>query len=326
MLGEREVNTSVSEACLGGIGPSAGALEGSGRWELLRALGAMAMVEPPLGDPLAEGLGLPAWTPGEHTRAFVLELAPFASIYLGPEGKLGGEGADRVAGMWRTLGLSPPADADHLGALLALYAELGEAGQSCRGEGARARLSHARTVVFWEHLWSWVPGYLHAVSGLAGPARAWAHLAAEALGGEAANNAPASVLALALRESPLPLSVEEGLGELADTLTVPVRTGFLLTQGDLATAASSTGLGLRRGERRFVLQAMLEQSPGAILGWLAEHASRWAAVHRSLPSVGLAPGADPRLWWSARAEASAGVLARLATAPARPFANQRSTA
>lgn len=284
----------------------------SGRWELLRALGALSMAEPPASEHLAEALELPAWSRSELTHTFVLELPPYESIHLGSEGKLGGEGADRVAGVWRTLGLSPPVAADHLGVLLALYAELGEAAGSCRSAAARRRLDHVRTTLLWEHLWSWVPGYLEAVSLRGGSGGAWARLTAAALAREAVHSAPARALPLALREAPVPLAGELGLVELADAVTVPVRAGFLLLHGDIAEAAGSMGLALRRGERRFVLEAMLAQSPAETLSWMAGHARRWASIHRRR----LAVASDPGPWWCARAAHSARVLAGLAGRPA----------
>ena len=96
--------------------------------ELFRALAALA--EPPdrAGvERLAAALGLgdlPAAS--EHTEVFVFQLAPYASVYLGAEGMLGGEARDRVAGFWRALGQAPPAEADHLTLMLALYARLSE--------------------------------------------------------------------------------------------------------------------------------------------------------------------------------------------------------
>lgn len=141
----------------------------AGRWELLRALGAVSADVPRPGAPLTGALGLPPWTGAEHTQTFVFDLPPHASIHLGSEGKLGGEGADRVAGMWRALGLDPPAGADHLAFLLALYAHVGEAAEVCTTARARGRLEHTRQVLLWEHLWSWVPGYLDAAAQSAGP-------------------------------------------------------------------------------------------------------------------------------------------------------------
>ena len=140
--------------------PTAGA-------ELLRALGSVPGSPPPYCQPVLAALGLPPLTAAEHTAAFVLTAPPHAAIHLGSEGKLGGEGLDRVAGFWRAIGLAPPADADNLGVLLMLYAELAEAGTAARSELTRQRLTHARAALLREHLWSWAPGYLAALSHLA---------------------------------------------------------------------------------------------------------------------------------------------------------------
>jgi TorA maturation chaperone TorD len=142
----------------------------TGRWELLRALGALAIGPPSDAQRAAGALGLAALTAAEHTNVFVLSLPPYASIHLGADGMLGGEAADRVAGFWRALGLSPPPDADHLAAILALYAELGEAAVTTRRRGVRERLTRAREAVLWEHLWSWV-GRAHTTSPVGGGAR-----------------------------------------------------------------------------------------------------------------------------------------------------------
>ena len=151
-------------------------------------------------------LGLPAPTAAEHTGVFVLSAPPHAAIHLGGEGKLGGEGLDRVAGFWRVIGLTPPPDADQLGVLLMLYAELTDAEVAARAEGTRERLSHARATLLREHLWSWAPGYLTAVSRVAGPTlAAWAELTLPALHREARSAAASRTAALpaALRAAPL---------------------------------------------------------------------------------------------------------------------------
>ena len=281
---------------------------GAGRWELLRALGALSVVAPPVPDGVLGPLGLPGWSRAEHTRLFVLDLPPYASVHLGPEGMLGGEGADRIAGTWRTLGLTPPSDADHLGTLLALYSELGEASGACRTGKARRRLDHARAAVLWEHLWSWVPGYLAAVSCHDRSARPWARLVGAALTREARSSAGAALLPLALRAAPGPIDPDGSLDDVLDALTVPVRTGFILTQSDIAGAAGRLGTGLRRGERRFALAAMLGQDPPGTLTWLAGHAQGWTERHRQSPPV----PSDPGPWWADRAQRSAVVLRELA--------------
>ena len=57
---------------------------------------------------------------------FGFQLYPYASVYLGSEGMLGGEARDRIAGFWRAIGEPPPSEPDHLAVLLALYARLCE--------------------------------------------------------------------------------------------------------------------------------------------------------------------------------------------------------
>jgi TorA maturation chaperone TorD len=293
--------TSTSPSGGEGGGP------GEGRWELLRALGALALGPPAATGRAAAALRLPAWTAAEYTGLFVLSLPPYASIHLGGEGRLGGEGADRIEGVWRALGLTPPSDADHLGAILALYAELGEAAQAARGRRTRERLDHIRTAVLWEHLWSWAPGYLVAAGEEDTQARPWARLLLRALSREAATSTPAASLPLALRTAPAGIRADASRGELLDTLSVPLRTGFILARRDVGAATGQLGLGLRRGERRFALKAMLEQDAAATLGWLAEHAAAWSGRHGRRPAM----PADPCAWWRERSAATAVTMREL---------------
>lgn len=280
-----------------------------GRWELLRAVGSMTVIAPPASDHIADSLGLTPFTASAYTELFVLSLPPYAGIHLGPEGKLGDEGADRVAGLWRALGLTPPADADHLGSLFLLYAELGEAADQTGMERTRQRLDHSRAALLWEHLWSWVPGYLDAACDDGpGAGQEWAELTRQVLVRETELTPGANLLPLALRAAPGPISSDADYADVLDALTAPVRTGFILTYGDLAEASRSLGLGLRRGERRFAVKAMLEQDAPATLEWLSGHAWRWAERHRHRPAV----ANDPGPWWAQRATHSADSLARLA--------------
>src|SRR5829696_2879759 len=97
--------------------------------ELFRALAVFA--EPPDrpgAARVAEALGLGA-LPGvsAYTDLFVFQLYPYASVYVGPEGMLGGEARDRVAGFLAALGHDVPAEPDHLSLLLGAYAWLCEA-------------------------------------------------------------------------------------------------------------------------------------------------------------------------------------------------------
>ncbi|MGE5288202.1 MAG: molecular chaperone TorD family protein [Micromonosporaceae bacterium] len=282
--------------------------------ELLRALGSVAASPPPYCHPVTDSLGLPAPTPAEHTGVFVLSAPPHAAIHLGEHGKLGGEGLDRVAGFWRAIGLRPPHDADHLGLLLMLYAELSGAETAARGEAARDRLRNAREALLFEHLWSWAPGYLTAVARLGVPSiAAWARLTCSALAREARRATAAPALPLALRMAPAPVDPAPvgpaGVrDQLLDALVTPVRSGVLLTREDLREAAAAVGVGYRLGERRYALRAMLDQDAGATLGWLGGHARRWAARHAAQQPVA---GHDPRHWWAGRATHTSRTLLRL---------------
>jgi hypothetical protein len=294
-----ESNVAAVAAC----GPS-------GRWELVRALAGLLQPPGPATDRLAALLELPAVDRVAHTEVFVLALPPHAGVWLGPAGQLGDEGADRTAGVWRALGLRPPADADHLGAVLLLYAELGDAAERSLRPATRERLDHVRTQLLWEHLWSWVPVYADAVDRLASqiahaaPVAAWARLLSAALTREAGTCPPPVALPLALRSAP---GIAGG-DDLLDALVAPARCGVPLTHADLGQLAGSTGLGLRRGERRFALRALLDQDRPVVLAALADHARAWRDRHHARRR--LHPG-DPAGWWAARAGATARHLDQL---------------
>jgi len=268
----------------------------TGRWELLRALGAIADA-PAAGRAAGAALGLEAVSDAEHTDVFVLNLPPYVSVYLGPDGALGGEGADRVAGFWRAVGITPPAEPDHLSALLGLYASLGEAALDARRPATAAALARSQASLFWEHLWPWLPGYTAAVTDLAAPGLAgWARLARRVIVAESGMQRACPRLPLALRQAPPAPRADAGVGALTAALTTPVRSGMILTRHRLAVGAGEAGVGRRIGERRFTLRAMLEQDPAATLRWLAREAGRWQRRHA-------ARGArdEAGQWWAARA-------------------------
>lgn len=275
--------------------------------DLVRALAVLA--EPP-GERHAEIaalLDLPAPTRAEHTDLFVLQLYPYASVHLGPEGKLGGEARDRVAGLFRALGDVPPPEPDHLVVLLGAYAELAERERDDDG----GPWSRARATLLAEHLLSWVPGYLRRVRGLGGAAyRGWAQLLDEVLADEAVRTSTAAGLLPAHLETAPPLPDPRGgdVGAFVEGLLAPVRVGMTLTASDLARAAADLGLGRRVGERRFVLRSLLDQDAAGVLAWLAAAAraeARATRVHwHGTSSTGR--------WWARRAEDSAGLLDELA--------------
>src|SRR5215211_6068625 len=139
--------------------------------ELFRALA--VLVEPP-GRPgaarVAEALGLGA-PPGAsaYTDLFVFQLYPYASVYLGAEGMMGGEARDRVAGFLAALGQAVPQEPDHLALMLGAYAWLAESEAAASEGRARASMRSARRAFLWEHLLSWLPVYLDKLGQVAPP-------------------------------------------------------------------------------------------------------------------------------------------------------------
>lgn len=270
--------------------------------ELLRALGSLCEAPSPEQARVAVVLGLPAPDAEEWTRVFALELPPYASVYLGAEGMIGGEAQARVAGFWRALGLAPPAEPDHLAALLGLAATLAEAETAEPDPARRALRREARAALLHEHLASWLPVYLDALEPLAGATvRPWAALLREALAGQAAELGPGG-LSAHLRDAPAPAGEgDPELDELAGELLVPVRTGFVLTRSLLARIATELGLGLRLAERRTAVRTLLAQDADATLARLAAEAAR-------------AAGRQEHPFWRERAAAAAARLSRLAEA------------
>jgi TorA maturation chaperone TorD len=279
--------------------------------ELFRALA--ALVEPPSDEELVErlaaalGLGVMP-SASEYTEVFVFQLYPYASVYLGEEGMLGGEARERIEGFWRALGQTPPAEADHLSSLLALYARLVELeteADEARREGWRG----ARKAFLWEHLLSWAIVYLDKLSEIAPPFyREWGDLLSKALLEEAATVGTQEALPAHLRAAKaLADPREHEVEAFLQSLLAPARSGIILVRSDLSRAARSLDLGARAGERKFTLKSLLGQDAAAVLGWLAEEARQSALRHRArLEAFG-----EVGAWWESKAAATAALLLEL---------------
>lgn len=282
--------------------------DAASRADLLRALAALAEPPVPAHAPIAEALGLPARPePGDHATVLLFGAYPYASVYLGAEGMLGGEARDRVAGFWRALGLVPPAEPDHITALLGLYATLLE--DSERATTHRPAVEHAARALLWEHVLPWAMPFLDKVGELGSAFYAsWAGLLRATLRDEAIASGQPSALPLHLRQAPaLPAADADGQAWLG-ALLAPVRSGLLITRWDLRRGAAELGIHARVGERAFMLRSLAEQDPAAVTGWLAGEATRTARQHRAQePSLGVIA-----TFWGRRAEASAAALAAAA--------------
>lgn len=275
-------------------------------------VGALAGLAGPSPDAdLCRLLELPEPPDGAaHTDVFVLETHPYASVHLSEGGMIGGDAGDRVAGFWRALGLVPPAEPDRLDVLLGLYAQLGGEESCCpAADRRRAAIASARAALLWEHLAPWLWVHLASVWRVGDEFhRAWAELVADALGAEADVLPVREELPTALATAPPSLDVASR-SELVSGVLAPVRSGMVVTRSDLARVGADLGLGVRWGERRFALEALLDQDPAATLSWLGGLAGEWAALHARWHPGALAPVGR---WWQARAEVAAGVLSSAA--------------
>jgi TorA maturation chaperone TorD len=292
--------------------------------EALRALG--VLIEPSCDQhaAIAEALELPPPpSADEHMAVLGLQLPPYGSIYLGAEGMVGGEARDRVAGLFRAAGLPSPCEPDSLSALCGALAALadtdrrtvapavdaGSVGLADPGDPAArealadptdprravdARVRITRAALYWEHVASWMPPYLAAVRRIGTPFYvAWADTLDAVLAAEAEAVGPLQALPLHLRAAPAPDGSPAGLDALLGVLLAPVQLGAVVTRDDLARGAAALGLGLRAGERRFALRALLAQDAAGVLGWLAAEARRQAAVYGDRSEIAR--------WWRGRA-------------------------
>lgn len=279
--------------------------------ELVRALAVLA--EPPVPEArgAAEALGLELPEPWEYDDLFLQQLYPYASVYLGSEGKLGGEARDRVAGVWRALDQRPPDEPDHLALLLGLYGRLLELEEENAAPGAGS-WRQLREGVLHEHLLSWLPLWLARARELAGPGyRRWAELLERFLRAESEAARSADEPPLQLREAP-GLEAPEVIGGEAflEQLLAPVRVGAILTRDDLARLARESGLALRVGERRWVIGALLSQDTERTLDGLRGEVARQAELLADWPAGIVA------FWRRRAARAGARLLAALEAARA----------
>ncbi len=279
--------------------------------ELFRALAVLA--EPPTEETarVSEALRLGALpTADEYTELFIFQLYPYASVYLGAEGMMGGEARDAISGFWRALGEMPPAESDHLAVMLALYARLVELEDGESEAKHRAGWRRARKAYLWEHLLSWLPVYLSKLADLAPPFyRKWGEILLESLLAEATVLGEQEAVSLHLREASglVDPRRSEDAGEFCQSVLTPARSGMILTRADLTIAARKLGMGLRMGERKFILKALLAQDASAIFDWLIEEATVWTKRHQEhRAALGGIGGA-----WEEKSKAAASLLTEL---------------
>jgi len=225
----------------------------------------------------------------EYSDLFLFQLYPYASVYLGPEGMIGGVARDRIAGFWHAVGLGPPKEPDHLAALLGLYASLIErAGEGESKAEALLSVQAARTLLV-EHLCPWVFTWLDRMQELSsGLYASWAKLLEsflmEELSGAGARRCvdeSGAVSLQHLRDVPsLPDPRSDGSETFIAGVLASIRSGMIITRADLAGIARSLDLGLRAGERRYALEHLIAQDAERTLRALAHEARRQGDAHQ----------------------------------------------
>lgn len=290
--------------------------------ELFRALGSLSEQPQPEHLQVAVALGLGELPPPSvYSSVVESQRFPYASVYLGPEGMMGGEARDRIADFQRALGFteaktqggtkrSPqrPQEADHLASLLGLLAALGKRAAELADSPEGVLLEQARNTLLWEHILSWTPLYLMSFERCDNAFYAgWAELLSEALSSLLPPEELPDYPPVALREAPaLQDPRENGAADFVKTLLAPARSGIIILRDDLVRAGTALGLVCRAGERRYTLTQMLAQDPTSTLSWLAEHASSSRSILQRREPARITS------WWAARAEATATLLASLA--------------
>jgi hypothetical protein len=120
-------------------------------------------------------------------------------------------------------------------------------------------------------------------------------------------------LSLHLRASPGMIDPREGervAEEFYQAILTPVRSGMILCRADLTKAGRNLGMGLRMGERKFILKTLFAQDAPAIFDWLIEEATRSALRHREHHQV---LGGISRIW-EEKSKTTASLLGELKAA------------
>ena len=245
--------------------------------DVIKALGELAEAPGPDQIRTARMLALPGEPlRAEYTDLFVVQLYPYASVYLGARGRLGGEVQEHIAGFWRILRQPVPQDPDHVATLFATYSQLRQRAESGTEPYLQELASQMRHAFLWEHLISWILPFAARVRELGSPTyRAWATLVQDALEAEAVAAGQPALMPLHLRKAP-PLPLQPDLTTLVDTLFTPARSGVILTRADLLRCARDLGIQMRVAERRYTLATLFRHDPARVRSWLASEARRQA--------------------------------------------------
>lgn len=232
-----------------------------------------------------------------HQRVFGLEVFPWASVFLDPSGRPGGETtAAFAAAMAQDLGWAPDptvAEADHLAVILDGLAFACSAEAEAAADGlaeVAARVGARRGDFARRALAGWLPALCEAVRAEQDPlfievmemVRALILSEAEPSGEAEPLAAPCGPGLLALLEEP-----KTGLAVIADHLCAPMDSGLFLSRRAIGALARGIDVPRGFGNRRDQMEAVLR---GA-----AEHDS-WVSLLDRLRDLVHAARESSRAW------------------------------
>lgn len=282
-------------------------------------------------DLLAAAAGVPALRPhatpeaaARHTHVFVLNVYPFASIYLDEGGTMHGERAAFTRDVLQAVGLRLAERvglaADHVAVALDALAALLEREAAATTVVHAQRARHAQRTVLSEHLLSWAPPFLGAVERIDGRLYGAAatltrtllarHVAwLDGSGEEPPGSSGLGEAGRVVREEDAPPT-------MFDLLASPIRCGMFLSCDDLSLLARAADVPTRVGGRRFVLEDLLSAASDewvasdlrtALLDFTRARRGELEVWARAMPSF---PGA-----WQPWLERLAATEARLGGGP-----------
>lgn len=240
-------------------------------------------------------------TKKDFTNLFVIQLFPYASIYVSPNGLAGGAIRDEVARYHHLMDAPVPPEPDHISSLLKWYGVL----QSrLNGYIKEESVRHVRQAFFWNCIASWLPIYLIRTRELGSALyRAWADVTLDVLEAEAVQVGMPTTVPSAFLTAPILPNVRDPLA-FVESLFVPIVSGLLLCRADLGRCAAENRLIVGVADRRTNVKKFLMEDTSGVCAWLYSESLRQADNVRMLPAA----FGPMREFWIRRTETTANAL------------------